>query len=152
MRQVSKLERYETWQICSIGGAAVHVGEQLLLFFGELELVEHLGVPGGNGDDVDVAPRPRMIWLQARVRRMPSRIRFSVEMLSVTTSSGSELLHHQLVFAAGPGEEVEQDLLHVVLDGGDQLLGLEGLQLDQDRAQPPPGADQLARLEVLAGA
>ena len=38
----------------------------------------------------------------------------------------------------------------MVLDRAHQVLGLDGAQLDQDRAQAPAGRDQLAGLEVLA--
>ena len=37
----------------------------------------------------------------------------------------------------------------MVLDRADQVLGLERAELDQDRAEPAPGRDQPARLEVL---
>jgi hypothetical protein len=60
------------------------------------------------------------------------------------------LFHHELVVPVGPGHELDEDLAHLLLDGRDQILGLERVQLDQDRAQAMPRPDLLARLEVMA--
>jgi hypothetical protein len=59
------------------------VGQDLLLFAGEVEFVEHLGVSGRLEHGFDVAD-PRKTWLRT-CSLMPSRMRFSVEMLSATT-------------------------------------------------------------------
>src|SRR5262249_31923225 len=60
------------------------------------------------------------------------------------------LRHHELVLAGRPGEDVEEDLLDVLLHRAQELLGIEGLELDEDRTEAPAGAELLARLEVLA--
>jgi hypothetical protein len=115
------------------GGVAVHVPEQLLFFFRQLELVEHLGVSGGNGDDVDAAQAPCDL---APAARAPQALDHDVLQADVDRDESLrvDLLHDQLVVAAGPGHEIDQQVFHLLLDGGRQLLRLDRLQLDQDRA------------------
>jgi len=131
--------------------AAVGVRDELLLLLAELDLEQRLLVPR-HGDRVEVAADPaedRPPRAHATHAFDDERLRLQVERDHVVLAG---LGHRELVLARRPAEDVEQDLLHVVLDRGQQVLGLERAELDQDRAEPAARGDQPARIQVLAHA
>ena len=76
-------------------------------------------------------------------------MRFSIERLSVTSSETAGVGHDEGVLARGPGEDVEEDLLDVLLHRREQLVGIDSLHLHQDGAEAASRADLAAGLEVL---
>jgi hypothetical protein len=115
---------YETRQSCSTEARPL-TGEDLLLLVGELDPEQRIGRPGGHRDRLEVAPDAAED--AAPGPRAPDAVEDQalgghVEGDHVVLAG---LGHHELVLARLPGEDVEQDLPHVVLDRVDQVLGLE---------------------------
>ena len=56
---------------------------------------------------------------------------------------GIHLLDDELVLPTRPLEQIHEDLAHLALDGRDEILRVDGVHLDEDRAEAPARADEL---------
>ena len=115
-RQVSRFERYETWQICSIVARPFTCATSSCSSSLSSSLSSASWCPGRHR-----APSRGRRRCRGRSRATSacaacppgSAPRSQVERDHVVLAG---LGHHELVLARGPGEHVEQDLLDVVLD------------------------------------